>query len=163
MNLNLKSIGLSIFFCVLVNCSILSQRASSKDEIRKFLPNALHGQIGSAFFFGNASIYYERLILRETNSGVPGPYFRCGYQHMMVLGYTGPTLAVEAGHILGRWNSHFEMNLGIHLDITGTTELFPVGSSIAYRYQKPSGNFIFRTGLGFPNAVFFSLGLCFGK
>jgi hypothetical protein len=82
---------------------------------------------------------------------------------MMVLGYVDPTLALEGGHILGRWNSHFEMALGIHIDVTGSTELFPVGGLLAYRYQKPQGSFVFRTGMGFPNAIFISLGFCFGK
>ena len=34
-------------------------------------------------------------------------------------------------------------------------------ANIGYRYQKPSGGFVFRTGIGFPDGVYLSLGFAF--
>ena len=44
--------------------------------------------------------------------------------------------------------------------ILGKTLIIPAGA-IGYRFQKPGGKFVFRTGIGFPESLYLSLGLCF--
>ena len=65
--------------------------------------------------------------------------------------------------LTGKKNNHFELNtgalIGVHKDIIGEYNdifIFPL-FNIGYRYQKPSGGFIFRL-----NAGIYSFGLSLG-
>lgn len=100
-------------------------------------------------------------------------------------GSGGPYGSLSLQSVFGRKKSHLEIGLGLAAlydrlshkigisnanypyqgyepkptfgDYTSWTPAVSVG----YRYQKPTGGFIFRTGAGFPDGVYLSIGLAF--
>jgi len=81
------------------------------------------------------------------------------------------------GVLVGKRNSHLEFTLGTvyfdgeetttsHLGPTVNTEDyqdFDLVISLGYRFQKPGGQFVFRTGAGWPELLYISLGFCFSS
>lgn len=66
------------------------------------------------------------------------------------------------GILTGSGRRHFEAKLGACFFWGGDMQymLLPSGS-IGYRKQKPGSRFIFRTGIGFPDAMYVSWGVSF--
>lgn len=102
----------------------------------------------------------------------------------------GPYFLITLGTLISATKSHFECHMGATViynknkfeDAYGEYEseydqsnmdlstsppkksdfyyFWPAGS-IGYRYQKPGGYFVFRTGIGFPEIFYLSLGVAF--
>ena len=49
--------------------------------------------------------------------------------------------------IIGRKNGHFDSSIGGFIGSDGSVFAWPIGT-VGYRYQKPSGGFIFKTHIG---------------
>jgi hypothetical protein len=65
------------------------------------------------------------------------------------------------GILTGSRRSHFEAKAGVGFFWDGDLlSLFP-SVSVGYRKQKPGSGFIFRTGIGFPDALYVSWGYSF--
>ena len=117
--------------------------------------------------FSRLVMNYERQIYlgKKVNC-----YGRLGGSIVAILGaiVERETLAGWGGlgaitMVTGKKNNHFELNtgalIGVHEDIIGEYNdifIFPL-FNIGYRYQKPSGGFIFRL-----NAGIYSFGLSLG-
>lgn len=141
--------------------------------------------ISAGFFpvWGVMSFNYERKI-KEKRTGLFKAYYLKGsggkwstfggVGHLAELGFSGLT---------GVGRNHFEIHLGAtsiiqteryHREkdypdnfpdqqpvlLKNYIKFWPAGS-LGYRYQKPGNPFLFRTGIGFPDAVYMSLGLAF--
>lgn len=83
-----------------------------------------------------------------------------------IFEFEGPVAAIMFDWIRGGQNNHLEYGAGIsaeimeHISYNRDYKLWPA-VNIGYRYQKPDGNFIFRTGGGWPEAAYVSLGFAF--
>jgi hypothetical protein len=73
----------------------------------------------------------------------------------------------ESQYILGQFgiltgvrNHHLEASAGLVAFLDNYFSS-PLSGSIGYRIQKPGGHFIFRTGLGWPEALYVGLGVSF--
>ena len=154
-----------------------------------FLIKPFFAQKDSAHFFLKKSIYLEFL------GNSPTTFYSFNYEHYIFsikknhlvirLGlsylwgsfkiYNAPILL---NYVMGEKNNHFEMGAGIAIEHdTRTisrqpqTYVFPT-FSIGYRYQKPTGKFIFRAGFtptinpetyNFANIIYFlRVGTSFG-
>lgn len=94
----------------------------------------------------HAFINYERSVCQGKKVSW---YGRVGYGYGGILLHDGGTGALGAITMLtGKKNSHFELNAGVFSgkgdDDSITLPLLDVG----YRYQKPSGGFIFKAKAG---------------
>jgi len=56
---------------------------------------------------------------------------------------------------------HLEVGAGLVKSLEKYYDIIPLPGSIGNRIQKPNGHFIFRTGVGWPEALYFGLGLSF--
>ena len=56
---------------------------------------------------------------------------------------------------------HLEVSAGLVKSLDKYYDIFPLSGSIGYRMQKPNGHFIFRTGVGWPEALYIDLGVSF--
>ena len=74
----------------------------------------------------------------------------------------------ESSYILGQFGiltgvnaHHFEASAGLLKSFDEHYDMFPLCGVIGYRIQKPGGHFIFRTGVGWPEALYVGLGVSF--
>lgn len=92
------------------------------------------------------NINYERNIFQLPKSYTNIRFGIGGEAAYMKGYYINPTLV----HLFGIKNSHLELNIGIKIEIgphvEGTSLVLP-DIFAGYRYEKPEGRFIFRTGL----------------
>ena len=118
--------------------------------------------------YGNVTINYERMLFE-----FPASFF----QAINVRSGAGPWVAWLAEGIncfsvislvTGRRGSHFETGMGVVFTYwTESKDWDPIvndshfAGNLGYRFQKPGGSFVFRTGLGWPEGFYLSLGFCF--
>lgn len=143
--------------------------------------NSVYGSVGLSALYRLASINYERIIIQR-NTGLFKNYLVRGS-----VGYwtAGPFAVVGVGTLTGLRNNHLETNVGfayifdkqgydigignsgwydgIYYPEPDKSEYtdYKLSGAIGYRYQKPDGNFIFRTGIAYPERVYLSCGLSF--
>lgn len=125
--------------------------------------NNLFGSAGSVIIFGGISANYERMVLNipEFNSSL---WLRlsAGKTYSLVLGgFIYQYLSLTS--LIGKENNHFETVIGLFRfgwDLFNA-EGYGLAGGIGYRYQKPEGGFLFRSGLAFPESLYLSVGYSF--
>jgi hypothetical protein len=167
---------LSLFF------NSFGQRENAEIEYNK---NTIYVTAGTFGILGGANLNYERYILKTNKAILSSLWLRAGGGYWYEWTDYGPQYYISAVGLLGRKNSHLEYGLGItslydkvSYDISlknynggygngvlptkwDHTDFYPI-FNIGYRYQKPQGHFIFRTGVVIPSAaIYFSLGVVF--
>jgi hypothetical protein len=158
-------IGFLLFSLALTSTSINAQNELLLTPELVSKKNAVYCSIGGVLFYTSGSLFYERIIkekIKEKNINV---FVRGGYGMTAATEKdgTGRFVLLESGVVTGESKSHFEGALGINVfrhDFSETISIYPAGS-VGYRYQKPDGGFIFRTGIGYPEAVFIGIGFSF--
>jgi hypothetical protein len=139
------------------------------------------GTLGESYSYFNGN--YERMIWGNKNPVIQSLFVRLGIGKYKgwVMGslfssseLKATTYLTTVGGLIGKKNSFFEFGLGamysdgIETNTSGWSrtvrtyeyhEFLPV-FNCGYRFQKPGGYFIFRTGLGFPEVYYLSLGFC---
>jgi hypothetical protein len=157
-----KKIIFTSFFA-LFTISLFSQELV-KDTVRhKINESALYGGLGITPLYGSITVNYEIMLVERPNLVFKKRGLRIGtgiYQYSddgslnIIINYTCLT---------GAENNHFELGLGVaymHFLTTSGRYVAPA-PNIGYRFQKPDGKFIFRTGVGFPELLYLSFGYAF--
>ncbi|MGB3183334.1 MAG: hypothetical protein WBB45_18230 [Cyclobacteriaceae bacterium] len=164
---------------LLVLCTLVITGHSLAQLKEKEPRHTLHLNVGTLVLYGAATFNYEGQI--ATSDGfIKRSYIRVrgglwgAWAASGLYGQAGLTGLTGAG------NSHFEMHLGIAsmfevmeeeiIYFQGGSEIrskdvdylttYP-SASLGYRYQKPTGHFIFRAGIGWPDGVYLGLGVRF--
>ncbi|MBR9920603.1 MAG: hypothetical protein GYB31_07165 [Bacteroidetes bacterium] len=144
--------------------------------------NAVYGTVGYLILYGVVNGSYERNIYRSESGFFRAAAIRAAYGGYATWGEEGRDHSLSLIGLTGSGNNHFEAGLGLHarFDRLG----YKIGVSNAeyfgepkpgfndytmwwphatagYRFQKPDGWFVFRTGVGFPEAVYLSFGVAF--
>ena len=147
--------------------SIRSGFAQNKTEVlnsEKPRKNVVFGTFGIWPMYSTIMGHYERAFIHHTNSFVNSVGIRLGTGYSTVWTEDGGiNYSTNVFTILGRGINHLEIGAGLLLaPWTATREhnLFP-SFNLDYRYHKPSGSLILRTGIGWPEAVHLSIGYCF--
>lgn len=137
----------------------LTVNSKQRIEVQQFSKKNTFSVDGGLLYLGliasiSSSINYERYF--DDNF-----FIRTGFGHYMILGqdtgYGGPQIPLTINFITGKRNSHFEADLGgrIIFDIKGDGldysskpyVIYPI-LNLGYRYQKPTGGFIFKALVG---------------
>jgi len=104
------------------------------------------------------------MIIERRNSFIKSYWIKIGGGVAGSYGGTGNHYIINLTTLTGANNSHLEFNAGIFLlyyhDNTFDNYIGPT-AAVGYRFQKPNGYFVFRTGIGIPDAVYLILGFCF--
>ena len=110
---------------------------------------------GYSFILGS----YERMIISNPESFITSSWLGIG-GGIVAEWFGDDGLAFKAFYtgLTGPNNNHLEFNLGITYMSEVSTTVTPL-ATVAYRYQKANGHFLFRIGGGWPENVFLSLGL----
>jgi len=160
----MKKIFITTALIIVFN-SLVQAQAERKDSLKADLnKNSLNlslGPGGIIMLFIPAHVSYERLF--------QGKIFGSRNSTIVDLGvgvaahWEGESTFIinRFGILTGSGRRHFEAKAGVCYFWKGDLQgLFP-SASIGYRKQKPGSHFIFRTGIGFPDALYVSWGFSF--
>lgn len=147
--------------------------------------NTLYGGIGFFFIFAVADINYERLITVPGKGFIKSCWIRAGSGSYVTWGGQGRMFILGLTMLSGAGNNHIEFNLGYSSlfeknDYKYALDDYIRGGSIyptkpvksryrnavpfvgtGYRFQKPGGHFIFRTGFSIPESAYLGMGFSF--
>lgn len=132
--------------------------------------NAIYGSVGTFLFLHyTATAYYERIIKLDANFST---FAKVGMGRFLHLGGDGGYSIFQIGLLSGLKNHHLELGAGVgfnwpkfgHGDVIlefPSTRKIGWTANIGWRFQKPQGNFIFRMGASFPEAIYIGVGVPF--
>lgn len=163
-----------VFFtvcCILIADVSLSQKTEIKivsAELRKNVVSATAGSWLPAEFYFSLLGNYERMILQLPKTFINSFWIRVGAGPWAGWGPTGMNYVTTLSAIMGRGSAHFEIGSGVLFTYWSDKKKFDpimneryLAGILGFRYQKPGGSFTFRTGLGWPEGIYLSLGYCF--
>jgi len=145
---------------------------ASKQEIGTIglKKNAIYATLGVyvgefyVTFLGN----YERLILQFPRSFVQSMWIRVGAGPWAWWSSNGWNYTSTLSVLTGRKNTHLELGSGVLFSYNSYNKKFEplagnshLAGNLGFRFQKPGGSFIFRTGIGWPEFMYLSFGICF--
>lgn len=165
----LKEIDTIIYSNPPENKKIVSNTVTVEEEIKDSLKvdlnkNSLNislGPGGILALFLPAHVSYERLYQGKVFGSKNSSILDFGIGGAAHWGGASPFLISRFGILTGSGHRHFEAKAGVCVFWDGDFEgVFP-SAAIGYRKQKPDSRFIFRTGIGFPDALYISWGISF--
>ena len=141
-----------------------SKKMSSKNNLNG---NNISLNLGSALVANGVGLKYERLIPEKSilyiNRGVH-------FYHVNFIGVTNHYAVYISNGLITNLNkrNHFEASLGLCWDQvqypnasgSGYNRYIPA-LNIGYRFQKSNESFVFRSGFGLPELIYFGFGLAF--
>lgn len=162
--------GFNILF--ILNSYALDHKADSVQVGLK--KNVISITLGTAAIYGIVNGNYERIFSQKKTGFIKYYLMRYGFGWYESYGSPGYNAIAGISGLSGLGKRHLELNLGVaamfnwngyHEEDSndralGKTLVIPAGA-IGYRFQKPGGSFIFRTGVGFPESFYVSFGFCF--
>lgn len=157
---NKITIRFIIILAILLSQSVIAQSIRSDSSEAKMYNNSLNLSVGPGgilVFFIPAAIYYERMFQGKLFGPKISSIVDVGVGYATYWGDKGPFYMARYGVLIGNKKPHLEVKAG---GVIVYNELFP-SFSIGYRSQKPQSNFIFRTGVGWPETLYVSWGVSF--
>jgi len=176
-----KIIILTLITVLFVNIA----KTQTQDSIVLAPKNALYVSVGNMGLWMTANVNYERLLNIKNAKPFNKYYLHFGAGVFETWGISGSTAVLSFKWLRGQKNSHLELGLGVaslfdkqNYDIgvinadfptPGTepkptiwqyTDFYPA-ATIGYRFQKPKGGFVFRTGIAYPDGIYLSVGFAF--
>lgn len=149
----------------LLSNTITAQDIKPDSVKLKMFNNAIYGSVGismeilgESWFTGTA--YYERMFQRNAQKSNILTFVRAGFGNAVGWEYTSSYILGQFGILTGVKIHHLEVSGGFVKSLDDY-DIFPLSGSVGYRIQKPNGHFIFRTGVGWPEALYFGLGVSF--
>ncbi|MFK7950494.1 MAG: hypothetical protein AB8G11_23105 [Saprospiraceae bacterium] len=172
-----------LFIFVIIGCTltnVFSQENTNQSVFSN--QNTIYGTVALGGFWGTLNINYERQLMTTNNRIFKTFGVRIGGGYWATWGQQGSHYIITPTFLSGTGNNHFESAIGATLlydklsyDIGVSNaeyfnepipshiqymDIYPAGS-LGYRYQKPDGWLMFRTGIGFPDVVYLGLGVVF--
>lgn len=161
--------SLLLFFCLISNLA-QSQQSIPENKPPQLKKNVFYGTLGvyPEEFYGTILGNYERMIYLSPGKRGSSLWFRAAAGPFGSWGNEGWNYVSTVSVLTGKKSSHAEFGFGVLLSWdTSAKRFYPLWSNnyaaanIGYRYQKPGGFFVFRTGAGWPEVMYLSLGFCF--
>jgi hypothetical protein len=132
--------------------------------------NAFYGTVG--FFpdglYSTVMGNFERMLFKLPDSFLNSFWIRISAGPWSAWGARGTNYVSAISAIMGRKSVHFEIGSGLLLTYDPVEKKFDpivrdrhLAGNAGFRYQKPGGHFIFRTGLGWPEGIYLCMGICF--
>ena len=161
MRLNYKTLVLCFCLFMAINNPLCAQENPTKENEPLFHDNAIYGSIGIGGYYVTLHGFYEHLIQERDKKTYLTTLIRAGFGYYGDWGDSGFFILVEGGFMTGARSAHLEAVCGINYFIQGDRQGITPAGSIGFRLQKPKGHFIFRTGIGYPEGLYFGIGFCF--
>jgi len=164
---------------IFLSIACLSTQVVAQDTLQTKSKNAIYASVGTAFVWHMANFNYERNLFPSRNLMNKNYFIRARFGKLYTWYSDGFNSSLSLQAVYGERNSHLELGVGLwgYFDMTDYTNGSASGTAtdtsmwtytviypdlnIGYRYQKPSGGLVFRSGIGFPDGVYLSLGYAF--
>jgi hypothetical protein len=129
----------------------------------KMYNNSLNISVGPGgifIFYLPAAVYYERMFQGELFGPKIASIFDAGLGVETHWGGGGRFYMGRYGVLVGAKKHHLEVKAGL-VYFTGDLQGLNPSFSVGYRSQKRLSHFIFRTGIGWPEAIYVGWGVSF--
>lgn len=166
-----KTKSIFILSFIFFSCISFSQIENTENKSIKHKKNVFYGTIGIDYWelYGTVMGNYERLIFEIPKSNIvqsfwirigAGPW-RGGFDYPEKGWNFASTLSAQ----FGRKSNHLEIGAGTLFTYNEYYKRFEplvrnqhlaghLAGNIGYRFQKPTGDFIFRAGIGWPEFTY---------
>jgi hypothetical protein len=160
--LSIKGLVVILLF---VSNTVAAQSEKPNLIENKMFNNAIYGSVGYGLVYVDATVYYERMFNRNAQESI-STFVKVGYGVIGVgvpgfEGGPGNYILGQFGILTGVRKHHLEVSAGLTKYYGDVDISIPWSVSIGYRFQKPGGNFIFRTGVGWIEGIYAGLGTSF--
>ncbi|SFT74019.1 hypothetical protein SAMN05216474_2067 [Lishizhenia tianjinensis] len=153
---NFISLLLSLCFLPLQGNTQIPEKQAIAQE---YYSNALYGSLGYGGKYATANSYFEHCLTANDKIKTLG---KIGYGGYYTVHGTGSYLLGHVGLLTGAKNHHLEASIGANFFFgDALIEEIPLGANLGYRFQKPQGIFLLRTGISYPEGVYVGIGTCF--
>ena len=154
----MKKIFLIVVLFIVSN-SIVTAQTEQTDTLKLSLNK---NSINLSYGILSAYLSYEKLFQGKVFGTRNSTILDVGLGGLAHWEGASPYIISRFGILTGSGRRHVEAKLGACFFWGGDLQytLLPSGS-IGYRKQKPGSRFIFRTGIGFPDALYVSWGVSF--
>jgi len=128
--------------------------------LNRFNRNLVYGTGSYFLYLSSFTLNYERFIYVSETANKMWSY-RIGGG---IINNKGKIVLATLNNLRGKGNNKFEMNIGatyINEPHSFGPNYFTFVLNAGYRRQTPDGKFLFRTGIGTPEGLYFSLGYSF--
>lgn len=125
--------------------------------------NLVYGGIGSVLLYSPAYVYYERQLQERFLKSKFSSFVTVGTGAAAHWEGASEYFALRFGLLLGENTHHLETSLGTSYFYHGDMQdaIIPISFTVGYRKMIPRQNFVFRTGIGWPESLYVSWGLRF--
>ena len=121
--------------------------------------NTTYVTVGFALLWGAVNANYEQMIWKSQDRFIQSLWFRIGAGSYAAWDAEGINFVATLNALTCKKNTHLEFGLGATY-FGGDISLITPAGALGYRFQKPKGHFIFRTGIGWPESFYLSFGVC---
>jgi hypothetical protein len=139
-----------------------NMNAQNTEPIGQMNKNLIYGGLGTGGIYFPAYVYYERQLQDHFLNSKFSSFVTVGTGAAAHWDGASNYAAAKFGLLLGEQKAHLETAIGVSYfylgDFTGT---LPLAASVGYRANKPGKNYVFRTGVSWPEAVYVSWGFRF--
>lgn len=160
-----------VFIIFLFYISICySQGLNTDINSNKLKKNVIYATVGvhPGEFYGTLMANYERMIIEFPTTFVSSIWVRVGAGPWVWWTGKGTNYVSTISLRTGRKGVHMETGLGALLTYNPESNNFHplvhdsyLAGNIGFRFQKPGRKFVFRTGIGWPEFLYLSLGCSF--
>lgn len=134
----------------------------AKSQNTQLRSTRIYGTLGTAFVYTNFTGNIEQEFLQRQDKFFTSISLRIGGGYWSSWSNESYNFIGTANWLSGTNNHHLELGTGIAYSPAYDESLgFLPAAQIGYRYQKPGGVLLFRAGIGVPEAIYVSLGVCF--
>lgn len=157
----MKSILISVVILLVASGKTYSQDFLSEIFPRKEVKNSVVGSAGTVFLANGFNVAYERKLVTFKKRDVKSVWLKGRYTRFGgMANRTGASFFdVSAMALLGSRSSFTEVGAGIGIFPAEST-VYPTGL-VGYRYQRGRGGIVLRTGIGYPELLYFGIGYAF--
>ncbi|OFY63999.1 MAG: hypothetical protein A2V64_12370 [Bacteroidetes bacterium RBG_13_43_22] len=154
-----------IVLIVFVTFEAMAVCQATRDSVLSvnYKKNVVYGTFG-LYPGATYNLNYERQIIHLVKCSVSSINIRLGYGVYGDLAGSEKLFLLSSNFIFGQGSSHFETDLGaaylfdiVRMNSENENGVIPVINA-GYRFQKKNGHFVFRTGIGWPDCIYMSLG-----
>lgn len=133
-----------------------------KSQDSQLRPTRVYGTLGTAFVYTNITGNIEQQINYNPDKFFNSMSLRIGGGYWSSWGNESYNILGTINWLSGKNKHHMEMGVGLAYSPEYDDSFgFLPAAQIGYRYQKPGGLLLFRAGVGSPEAIYVSLGICF--
>ncbi len=139
-------------------------QTNQRDSTHQVNKSSVYFSLGMFPIYVSAMGNYEHLFTHRPSSFFKTSGVRVGGGLMALWESSGWFAMSTYTSLTGKGNNHLEVGLGVmYAEYTEeeAEAILLLAGNVGYRFQKPNGRFIFRTGVGFPEAIYISFGFSF--